>query len=205
MIILVLQYQAVHFLFFFFFLSSKRKSLFFPPYFLYPPHGSQYYWSRKFSLGVLSLFLPLEWIVPHQLLLFHCFHCSFMSVWALFRFLSAFQKNSVIITAPFSAACVHCEPGGVPPVWTTLNFPISFSPPFHLLFVCLDSTTSHLHYDFLPLKPSWRELCVPVWSVSSLCGGSVGCLLGYSKTQGIEILLLFMFSEQTTCFSMSVF
>lgn len=192
--------------FFLSFFLVRGNPSFFPPYFLCPPHGSQHYWSRKFSLGVLSLFHLLVWIVPHQLLLFHCFHSCFTAVWALFPLLSAFQTSSIIITAPFSAASAHCKPGRVPPVWTTFNSPISFSPPFHLLLVCLDSTTSLLHspscFWSLPEGKS-----VYLGEILPPCVEAAWTVLQdtHHRTQGTEILLLFMLSGQMMCFSTSLF
>lgn len=197
---------SCQFPFFISFLLCKRKLFFFPPYFLCPPHGSQHYWSRKFSLGVFSLFYLLVWIVPHQLLLFHCFHCSFTAVGPPFPLLSAFQTNSIIITAPFSAAIAHLKPGGIPSVWTTLNSPISFSPTFHLLFVCLDSTPSLLHFlsyfwNLPEGKCVWLGEIFPPWVEAAW----TVLQDTHHWTQSIESFLLFMISRQMSCFSMSLF
>lgn len=179
------------------FISCKMKYIFFLPYFLCSPHGSQHYWSRKFSLGVLSLFHLLVWI--------SC--CSFTAVWALFPLLSAFQTSSTLSLFPFPlpvlTGCLVmsllCGPHPTLP-----------SPSAHPFISCVSVwILAHLSFALLPTCEAFLKWSVCAWwNSSSLCGGSMDCFAGYSSQnprRWVEILLLFMLSGQMTCFFVPLF
>lgn len=124
-------------------------------------------WFSVLLIKVLFLRCSLSFTSWCELCLTSC--CSFTAVWALFPLLSAFQTSPIISTAPLSAASASWKAGVVTPVWATLNSHISFSLPFNLSFVCLDSTQSQLHCNFPPLQASCKELSVPVWNALLPC------------------------------------